>query len=54
MMMQYLVAQHGAVDMRVYLGRRDALVPKHTLYDSQVGTAFEQMSGERVAEGVRD
>ena len=47
------VAQAGAVDVDVDLGRGDALVAQHLLDGTQVGTALEQVGGEAVAQGVR-
>ena len=49
----YLLAQAGAVDMGIYLGRSDALMPEHCLNHAQIGTALEQMRCKRVTEGMR-
>ena len=47
--LQDFVAQAGAVDVDVDLGRGDALVAQHLLDGTQVGTALEQVGGEAVA-----
>ena len=47
------VAQAGAVDVDVDLGRGDALVAQHLLDGTQVGAALKQMGGKAVAQGVR-
>ena len=39
-------------DMGVDFGGQDALVPQHLLHLPDRSAAFEQMRGERVAEGV--
>ena len=39
--------------MGVYFGCQDAFVSEHLLHLADRGAAFEQMGGERVAEGVR-
>lgn len=44
--------QQIAVDVGINLGGADAFVSQHTLDGTQVGTAFEQMGGERVAESM--
>lgn len=50
---QHLLAEEAAVEMRVYLSRRDFLVAQHHLYRTQRGSALQQMRGETMAEGVR-
>ena len=45
--------QTAAVDVGVDLGCGDALVAQHALNGSQIGAAFQQVSGKGVAEGVR-
>ena len=40
-------------DMRVDLGRREALVAEQLLHDAQIGAAIEQVRRERMAERVR-
>ena len=47
------VAQAGAVDVDIDFGRRDALMAQHLLDGTQVSTAFKQMGGKTVAQGVR-
>ena len=47
------LAQTHTVDMCIDFSRRDTLVSKHHLYNTQVGTALEQMSGKGVTECVR-
>ena len=42
-----------AIDMRIDLCRRDVGVTQHRLDRSQVGAAFEQVRGERVAQCMR-
>lgn len=49
---EYLLTQAGAVDVYIYFGGGYVFVSEHLLDRPQVGTAFEQVSGERVAEGV--
>ena len=52
-MMQYdFAAQHLAVDVGIYLGCGDGFVTQHLLDGTQVGSAFQQVGGEGVAEGV--
>lgn len=41
-----LLAQAGAVDVRVYFGGGYTFVPKHRLYDAQISTTLEQMGGK--------
>ena len=50
--LQDFVAQAGAVDVDVDLGRGDALVAQHLLDGTQVGTALEQVRSARVALAV--
>ena len=52
MMGEDLLAQPRAVEVQVYLGGRDAFMAEHLLDGAQVGSPFEQMGGERVAQGV--
>src|SRR5690606_23333307 len=40
------------VYVSIDFGSRNALMTKHILYSSQVGAAFYQVTGKRVAEGV--
>ena len=42
-----------AIDVGIDLCRRDVGVTQHRLDRSQVGAAFEQVRGERVAQGMR-
>jgi len=42
-----------AIDVRVDLRGRDVRVAEHVLHGAQVGTAFEQMGCERMAQRVR-
>ena len=53
MVQEDFLAEVGAVYVHVDLGGVDALVAQHLLNGTQVGTAFEEMRGEGVAEGVR-
>ena len=46
------LAQTHTVDVCIDFGGGDTLVPKHHLYDTQIGAAFEQMGGKGVAKGV--
>ena len=46
------VTQMFAVEMGVYFGRQNIFVPQHLLHLADRGAAFEQVGGERVAEGV--
>ena len=46
------LAQAGAVDVGVDFGGGDALVTKHRLDGTQVGTTLEEVGGETVAKGV--
>jgi hypothetical protein len=50
---QYLFTQSGAVDVQVYLGGGNGFVTEHLLNGTQVGPAFKQMCGKRVAQGMR-
>ena len=45
-------AQVLVVEVRVDFGRDDVFVPQHLLHLPDRSAAFEQMRGERVAEGV--
>lgn len=45
-------AEHVTVDVRIDFGGCYGFVPQHTLYSAQIGPAFEQVGGERVAEGM--
>ena len=45
-------AEVGGVEVGVYLGGYQVFVAEHHLYYAQVGSAFEQMCGKGVAEGV--
>lgn len=49
---QYLFAQSGAVDVQVYLGGGNGFVTEHLLNGTQVGSAFKQVCGKRVTQGV--
>ena len=53
MVQYYLFSQTHAVDMRVDFCSRYTFVPQHCLYYTQVCTAFKEMCGKRVTEGVR-
>jgi len=46
-------AQEFAVDVGVDFGGGDGFVAEHFLDGPEVGTAFDEMGGERVAEGMR-
>ena len=46
-------AQASAVDVDVDFGGGDALVPKHNLYDTQVGTTLNEMRSKAVTKCVR-
>lgn len=48
----YRAAQVIVVQMGVDLRRQNAFVAQHLLYLADARSAFEQMRGERVAEGV--
>ena len=49
---KYLASQECVVEMYIYLGGSDAFVSQHLLYGPQVGSAFEQVGGEAVAQSV--
>ncbi len=49
---KYFAAQECVVEMYIYLGGSDAFVSQHLLYSPQVGSAFEQVGGEAVAQSV--
>ena len=53
MVLHDFVAQAGAVDVDVDLGGGDALMAKHLLDGTQVGTALKQVSSKAMAQGVR-
>jgi hypothetical protein len=44
--------QPFARHMRINLRRTDVGVAEHELYGAQVGTAVDQMGGERMTQGV--
>jgi hypothetical protein len=44
--------QPGAVNMRIYLRRGNVGMAQQRLQDAQIGPAFEQMRGERMAQDV--
>ena len=46
-------AQECHIDVRVDFGGENAFVPEHLLNSPQIGTAFEQMCGKRMAKRVR-
>ena len=52
-MLDNLLTQTGRIDMRIDFGRCYALMPEHSLNDTQAGTTFKKMSGKGVTEGVR-
>ena len=52
MMFQYLFAKEFPVDMCIYLGGGDFLMPQHLLDSAEVGAAFQQVGGERMTEGM--
>ena len=52
MMLQNFLAEHIAVDVGVDFGCFDAFMSQHGLDSTQVGSAFQQMSGELMAECV--
>ena len=43
----------GVSDMSVYLGSSHVAVAQHGLDGPQIGSIHKQVSGERVAQGVR-
>lgn len=47
-----VVAEGGAVEVDVDLGGGDAFVAEHLLDGAEVCSAFEQVGGERVAQGM--
>ena len=51
-MVEYLFAEVSSVYVGVYLCCGYGFVAEHGLYGAQIGSAFEQGSGEGVAEGV--
>lgn len=53
MMLKYRRLPCAGVDMCIYLGSQDALMPQHLLHDPQVRPVLYQMSGERMPEGMR-
>ena len=52
MMLNDLTSQHIPVDMGVDFSGCDRLVSQHTLDGTEVGTSFQQVGCERMAEGV--
>ena len=50
--LQNLFAEEALIQVGIDFRRRDALVPQHHLYGSQVGAALQQVGGKGVAEGV--
>ena len=52
MMQEYLLTEMLTVDVHIYFRSAYLLVSKHFLNDSQVGSAFQKMCGEAMAEGV--
>ena len=53
MVLNDLTSQHIPVDMGVDFSGRNRLVSQHTLDGAEVGTSFQQVGGEGMAEGVR-
>ena len=51
-MLDELLTEVVAVDVRVDFCGGDVFVSQHLLYGAQVGTAFQQVGGEAVAKGV--
>ena len=51
--LKYCVAQILNIQMCVDLGSRNAFVPEHLLYESQVRSVLQQVCGKRVAQRVR-
>jgi hypothetical protein len=52
MVLAMFVLKISAVNMRVYLGRRDVSVSQHFLHGNQIGASLEQMRREAVPEGM--
>lgn len=52
-MFQYFFSEELAVDVCVDFGGGNLLVSQHFLDGEQIGASFQQMGGERMAEGVR-
>ena len=52
MVVEYLLPQHGGIDMSIYLRCSNVLMTKQRLYDAQVGTTLEQCCGKRVAKSM--
>lgn len=51
-MLEYLAAEHTAIDVGIDFGGADALMSEHTLNGAEVGATLEKVGGKRVAEGV--
>ena len=52
MVVEYLLPQHGGIDMGINLRCSNVLMTKQRLYDTQVGSTLEQCRGKRVAESM--
>jgi hypothetical protein len=53
MMFQYLFPQELAVDMRIDFGGGNLFMSQHLLDSKQVGSPFQQVGGEGMAERMR-
>lgn len=53
MVSQELVAQHGAVEVKIELGSGYRLMAEHLLDGAQIRASLEEMCGEGVAQRVR-
>ena len=53
MVLYDFTSQHVPVDVCINFRSGDGLVSQHTLDGPQIGSAFQQVGGEGVAEGVR-
>ena len=53
MVLQYLFAQAGGIQVDIDLGCGDALMAEHLLYGAQVGAPFKQVGGEAMFSSPR-
>ena len=52
MMFDDFTTQSASVDMGINLGRTDTFMSQHALNGTEIGASFQQVGGERMAEGM--
>lgn len=53
MMINNLLSQKMAIDMRIYFRGSDLFMSQHLLNHPNIGASFEQMGSKRMAENMR-